>query len=1300
MNRNAHLWLGLYLLSLVFSGVLSMPNSNRQCRNGVEDCYDDDLLCFDAFCVFDSPDMDMNKRHCEYVPIDCSDEDPCTINEQCNPEDGMCVADPNPDPSCHPDPMVPPCYECCQSNPYVYDEQIVLANRGDGTLTSLFTDTELVKDTHFPVNGGAEPIYMDVVDGRILLVGDRANNVVRYLDARTYEQYASVSICHGANHLFANEVEDQVWVACDVDQGFSVLSVSSATSIDHLVPIPADLMANFTSHDVTVGQGFAVAALSSTTGANDGWLVRYSTSTLTETARLQINGHGNVYHNGVPGSPVYVADEGGIILIVDSTTLAVLDQLMIPGPHDLTENNGILYVTDFSSEDGLGALYAFDVSANTLLPLAGSPYNSFFRNPHNLVTNQERTKLFIAHTRDSRVSVCDLNSSNGIIQQPCREVIVSGGFYDTQPSQAPNEVPYSDDFAILGFAAPMGIVRNTPLCECDTACWDDNTCTIDACHYVFPHTNHTMMSEMCYNYQIPGCSEDPYDVFCPTHQVNLTVVDRSIFELTPYYDGSLLEFCHTSTYQSNSSAMVLGFDEYQSCALNLRGTCDNRPTIHDSIPSYCAYDATFNATSPCLDNTHAVRAVDIPGIVNQLNFANTVVHVPTVLYDALHGTAHIQGELHDLSGDLVLHLDIVLSGASTAPQYPYKPMPLACYLDNDPADWIYFPHSNGRIYAKPGTPYEGLYIEITGTDTFTQLGFGASGRSVNKGLYGAYTWSVVHQPLNSQLAVSTTPLGPVHLWLDLDMNCFTPLDYCTLFQEPQAPPANNWTVTLNPSTSALQYCRNFTLGDLLGCRAYGDVHTQLLSYSNVDMTNIYTGRFFATMVTPDNCHNHVTAYYGSCGDRTISSSAFDFSLTLGIGGVLSANYVAADLGFDAVWIENIWLQTGDLKMVIETRVRHVERDPQTMPTTTMLVNPLVLIEEETGFPMFFSPTEAVCNNLRDPEFCYQQWCLVTEGAMTHQITDFSGFKPITFEVEVKGQVVSNVRVNIDLTAYHTGDHQHVDGQIDASLTLYRDSHFTEVYNGLTGSWLLDCEWLYGELELGHYFHGFVPQIHSAYICWSPTGDMVPYDPENPSTTGCNSRMDAVHYLVYSTDPYTPVNDPPNHDFQLIPMPPHPYQVRFAWMVHALTPFKQVLQIRWKAYGDGGALIEQVTEFDLSAGEEYQPPNEVQDGDHYMVKCAEGLYYDQELHTCVPIENGDDDDDDGDHPPIIIREKEGFGTTEIVLLSLLLATSGLILLCLCFGGHGHRHHHHHPHRRAKVTYERVHDSQFSLSIPSE
>lgn len=1300
---------------LVMSVLLSMVVltagqivTNRNCRNGVIDCIDARYLCYTPMCLSEEDDMDPNNRHCEYLPIECSDGNPCTINDRCESTTGLCMADPNPE--C----AIPSCLECCASKPYTFSEQILVTNRGDGTLTSIYAASETVKTT-IPLEGAHnQPMYMDAERGTILMVGDRSTSSVRYLDPRTYEQYAEIPTCNGVNHMDSSDAQNQTWVTCDLDRGFSVVSVNPPASIRTLVPVPADLIANFTAHDVAVGVGFAIGALRLTTGGSPtGWLIRYSTTTFLETARRRISGDANLYYNGVDGSPLYVADEGGFLLIINTSTLAVLANTTVPGVHNIMEHNKILYVTNASSSVGTGSLFAYNVNATSFVPLSGSPYTLPFRNPHNIVTNSNRTKIFITHTRDSKVSVCNLTST-GIVQQPCRAVNMTGGLYDVQPSSAPDEVPYNDEYELVGFAGPLGILRNVPACTCDTACWDNDECTIDACHLVFSASNVLDIDEQCFNYDIPGCEDDPYHVFCPDHQVNLTVVDNTIFELTPFCNGTTLQFCYSSTYMGNNTALVLGFDEYDECALNLRGTCDNRPAIHDTIPSYCAYAADVNILSLCFDNALPEIAFSIPGISTLLSWANIVDHTPTFIYDPVLGTGHVQGELQDPLGLLVLHVDLVFSGANSPPVTPYKPMLFSCYSGaTSSSTWVYFPYASGRIYAKPGTLYTGLYIDITGVATRTQFGKAASGRNLGLGMYGAYTWNVLSQPLNGTLNVTLTPPGSIKLFLDLDTNCFTPLDYCTLFGEPQVPPANNWTATLTGGD--LRYCRNFTIGQLSSCRAYSDTHTPLLDYTLMNTTNIYQGRFYATLVRPENCHNHVTAYYGDCGEATLSSFAFDFTISINAGGVVSSSYIAADLGFDAYWLENIWLPSGDLKVCFETRIRHVDRDPLLMPETTLLVNPAVVVGEETGYPMIFTASSAACEPDRDPEFCFQRWCLTSQNATANNITDLSGLKPVTFDVEIKGHVLAWVRVNFNITALVIGDNQHVHGEIGASLALFRDAHFTVPYFGNTGNWLVDCSWLYGELTLDDCDVSFAVAILSAYICWSPTGDMLPYDSNNPTTTGCASRVDAVQYLVYTNDPFEELDDPVMHHFTIIPTPSEPSKVRFAWKIYALTSHKQIIQLRWQAYDLDGALIESMADvsLDINGQGEYEPPDG-EHGERYLVKCAEGHHCDPDTHLCVPDHDHnhhhhhDDDDDDEDGVTVVINnyenKEEGFTVPNLVGL-VLVAIVCFFLLWYVFlrRKHRHRHHHRHHHKKHKssstttVVYD---DQDFSLSLRSD
>jgi len=547
-----------------------------------------------------------------------------------------------------------------------------------------------------------------------------------------------------------------------------------------------------------------------------------------------------------------------------------------------------------------------------------------------------------------------------------------------------------------------------------------------------------------------------------------------------------------------------------------------------------------------------------------------------------------------------------------------------------------------------------------------QLGEGANAKNANYGLEGRFIWSVVHQPLDHYINVATpTMYSTVNV--DLDSNCTSHIDYCSLFGEPQEHPANGWVVTLDEQEKEIVYCRNFTVSDLVACRAYDRPHDQLFNYTLDHYTydTLYSGKLYATTLLPFDCE--LNAYGQACGENVVFQTHYDIVIEMLSSGTVSVNFERTDLSFDARWIRNVWLEDGDLKVVFETRVRHIEPTYQEPHTTALVfahVDPLT----ETGYPLSIAEDMVPCDN--QDGFCVQTWCLVSEDATANQIDDFSGFKKLVFAVKVNGETKIYVTINFYIEAYHYGSNTHVQSQVDAGLQLYTDPYFNDPYYFGEGKYFIDCGKIYGILELSHYFQDLEVVIRRAYVCYSNEHDLLPYDPAYPDSTGCSTPGGYVHkklvYSVYHHD----VIEASYFNFELLEDNSYEdSEQRFCFEAHAVTPHGQLLQIEYHAVDPSLQLklSEQYTELesqsisiqakrsndDYDNWHNHYTPDTDCDYEHslYAVHCDRNKHYDYNLHRCVLTSYGgrhhydnddgpgyyhyDDDDDSNDYLAWII-----------------------------------------------------------------
>jgi len=1181
-------------------------------------------------------------NQCEYNPRDCQDNDPCTENEYCDVYSNTCKFDITP--GCEPS----PCQDCCNHNP-LFQEQILIANRGNTTTTVIYADSEQVRSTIIHPST-SEPLYINspgccgndgpIGESKFFWVGDRTESKVRKFDSRTLEEIAALSTCNGVFHMYYHLDADQLWVICDIDKGMTVVRLSTTSVIQAFVPIPAEFVATYKPHDITLSTTSVYVSL---LGAPDfslpSQLIEYSTSTFLETRRLELPANAHLFHTGVPGDFLFAAcQQDNSVLVVDILTLTIKDIYHVPNAHGIWEQGGVVYVLNIGAMDPTGTfmedlqsplnvpdtLWLFTYNQQGILSLIqGSPFNLPANNPHNIIPTFSRHKLFIDHTASSQLSVCDLDN-NGIPILPCRLVNIPSGSIGIPESES------------VGLQTPMGIGRMKPLCDCYTSCTDFEPCTVN--EYCDENIG------ICRFDLDPDCDGLPD---CP-HNVNITIHDCSKLVIVEK-PQHIYEFCHTSSFLGEESAVVLSFDPYDDCELNKRGTCDNRLSVHEEPSHYCLHDALYDDNGCSL--VSGDHALSMQGFVDNFVWNNTTPMKSTFTYDEQAGTGHIQGILVGVENpNVVLKMDLWLSGILPEGQIPSSPSPFAnlptnCYVENggqiNTTEWRYFTTAHGSLTGVHDTPYAGLHITIGTPIGSLQFGYGANNKNDHFGLGGWFTWLVSNQPYDHYLHVNN-PTTVADINVDVDHNCTVPIDYCELFGEPQVPPANGWEVVVSGHSPwrNITYCKDFSLDELLSCRSYEDPNTRLFgTEQSEDYVLTYNGTLYANTLLPLHCEYH--DYDGICGEIRPFDTQFDIKITIDAKGTVSVSYISKAINLQVRWLKNVWLmgeEAGNIKVVIETKIMNYE---QSYPheETTKLINGFIDTAKETGYPLTITDDTPPCTY--HDNYCIQEWCLVSENARQNNVDDFSGGKPIVFTLEVNGHPRQDIYIHIDLKAKHIGSQQHLNGEIDASLQLYLDKDFHYLYEYAPNKPLYDCSNICGLLELEYQRH-LKLKLQKVYICYLIDGNIPPYDPHYPDQTGCNTPG-AIHKLAYSTDPYENVG--PEHYFEIVEEPPfYDFQEGFCLQVHAYTYYKQIIQVHWHAeeVGGEGGIIEKIVEYDMGDGSrESRHYDDYHSNTDYAVHCPHGLVYSYEARKCKArigtygYESNHDDDDDNSyvsHPP--------------------------------------------------------------------
>jgi len=659
-------------------------------------------------------------------------------------------------------------------------------------------------------------------------------------------------------------------------------------------------------------------------------------------------------------------------------------------------------------------------------------------------------------------------------------------------------------------------------------------------------------------------------------------------------NGETVEFCQSSTLVGSDTSIVIGFDPYTPCGLHQRGTCDNKPSATPTpAMTFIADPHVYESNSCSVDEER--HSVTIDGLDVKLRWSERDFAAFMPLTNK--NSVQIHGYLVDHANPgLSLRIELVLEidNMRTA----VKELPDQCYdsANIDTILWTMYRISSGTISASHNSQYMGLVYKIE--DGFAQSGHGASGKNQEWGLYMSFSATLASQPFDSKLEIYSTSVTGI-LRSNLIQKATAPVNYCNLFDEPRTETINEWVPTYSPATHSVMYCRNFTLNELLKCRAHGDKYRTLFATSGTpDMQDDghvnFAGTIYQTTVQPlGECSVWEN---GICGERIISTTSYNITIFTNTSGVQRINLTQTDFEFDIEWLENRWTccgdeQSGNLRVLVETRVSRKERK---------LINPRVNFADETGYPLTFEGSVPNC----DPDVathCVQRWTLgSTDGS---NVVDFSGIKPLIWDVYEGKSIIAHVSALMTLRARHVGSQTHLtNGEVAAELNFYSDRN---LQTPLEQKRIIDSTPMYGSICLdGHRHLGIV--VDQVSICYSLT--------DNANEEDCAQRV-----VLYSKKDSSEVS--PNasvHAFEFISNPPSTeHCTGFSLLSKAYSKFRQHVHVEWsvqESTGDGG-LIEMWHDDDDSDDDDWHSITHHSDYYHYHSYCPHSYAFDWDHYHC-------------------------------------------------------------------------------------
>lgn len=720
----------------------------------------------------------------------------------------------------------------------------------------------------------------------------------------------------------------------------------------------------------------------------------------------------------------------------------------------------------------------------------------------------------------------------------------------------------------------LGCDPATDVCRySQLVCDDANPCTIDQC------VRNSTEQSYCVHTPLAGCDNSA------VHAVSFRVENANHLNVQ-VHGGSAIEFCQSSTLVGTDTSVIIGFDAYTPCKLHERGSCDNKLSVA-TTPAVVTIVNTYDDGECNVDGGSHAMAID--EVTGSLRWDADATFTPTPLRDG----QQIHGYLNDdVNPGLSLRADIVLrpNGA----QAVVRELEEECYdsAGIDSTMWSTYDVASGTLAAAHDTQYMGLVYRVVGG--YAQVGHGASGRNREWGVYMRLDLELASQPHDDALALNTVQTKAL-LRSNLEQRNAVPIDYCALFDEPRQETINGWRPTYSTAMHTVTYCRNFTLNEMLKCRAAGDRYATMFKAINADIEDDghvnFAGTVHQTTVQP---RTECSVWNDdTCGERVVSATSYNITVVTNASGVRRVDIVHSDFEFDIRWLENRWMccgadESGNLRVIVETTVSGEKRK---------LINPRVNFADETGHPLTFEDEEAPCEAGGDGSVCVQRWSLRTYGGSG--VVDFSGVKPLLWDVFERRSIIAHVTATMTLRARHVGSQTHLDdGRVGAQLTFFSDRSLHTRYDADKAP---DGTPLFASLCLDRHRHLHLV-VNEVTVCYSLKHDL--------GDGECDKRM-----VMYSRHG-EPVVNASIHAFEFITNPPEgSHCAGFSFLARAYTKYRQVVSVDYSVQevtGDGG-LIELWHDDDDDDDDDW--PHHHAISYPYAAYCIHPRTFDWEHHHC-------------------------------------------------------------------------------------
>ncbi len=222
-------------------------------------------------------------------------------------------------------------------NPPGNSGNIVIANRGSGSISVINTNTDEVAGTYSLPSGPNNPEPMYVVftrNGQRVFVGDRANNQVVVFRVSDFSLETTIPVGQGVFHMWADPQGRQLWVNNDIDNTTSVIDLRTLQVIA-TVPTPADLVSmGGKPHDVILGPAGKSAYITviGVAGQSD-YVVQFSTRTFEETGRAAVGKDAHLSLTSGSSNLYVPCQNSNAVYVLNRFSMNLVETISVPGAH-------------------------------------------------------------------------------------------------------------------------------------------------------------------------------------------------------------------------------------------------------------------------------------------------------------------------------------------------------------------------------------------------------------------------------------------------------------------------------------------------------------------------------------------------------------------------------------------------------------------------------------------------------------------------------------------------------------------------------------------------------------------------------------------------------------------------------------------------------------------------------------------------------------------------------------------------------------------------------------------------------